>query len=372
MADQSQELWGCGTLKAPNARHGCKAAVAKYAENSCGDCSSMLSWLCSAYSDLVGDFMNRVHAILAIITATSISSQAFAWGNEGHQTIALIARHYIDQSPALAAKIDAILATPPANDPDIGNDFDLLATWADRYRESDPPGPTRPRYDGTHNWHFVDLELDGSNDKVSACFGNTLPLTAPAFPGVPNDCVVNKIDQFERELRDPATSPAERKLALLFLLHFVGDVHQPLHAADNRDAGGNTVYVVTGHANNGTNLHSYWDSNTVRRLGSTPQKVADALLTDISLSDIAAWTTGAAADPTWGWADESYAVAQKAYSKLPKKRRSCKERKKDGSTFQTQCLVISSAYATWATGQARQRLQMAGVRLATVIREALQ
>ena len=316
--------------------------------------------------------MNRALAILVVAAAINSNSQALAWGNEGHQTITLIVRHYIDQSPAVAAKMDSILSSPPSNDPDIGSDFDVLATWADRYRESDPPGPTRPRYDATHNWHFVDIELDGSNDKTSACFGNMLPSTAAAFPGVPNDCVVNKINQFGRELRDPATSPTERKLALLFLLHFVGDIHQPLHAADNHDAGGNTVYVVTGNAKNGTNLHSYWDSNTVRRLGSTPQKVADALIGDIDPSDIAAWTSTTVADPTWAWADESFAIAQKAYSKLPKKKRSCKERKRDGSTFQTTCIVISATYATWATGQARQQLQMAGVRLATVIREALQ
>jgi S1/P1 Nuclease len=309
--------------------------------------------------------IRRMPFAFAIAAGVTVCSPAFGWGNEGHEAIALIARHYIEQTPGLAAKADALLAGP--NDPEVDDGFAGLGTWADRYRDS-----STNRKTATRQWHFVDVELDGSNDKSAACFGNALPAGVSALPGIPNDCVVNKINQFERELRDPATDPAERKLALLFLLHFIGDVHQPLHAADNHDAGGNNVFVVTGSAKNGTNLHSYWDSNTVRRLGSTPQNVADALIGDIDASDTAAWASSTAADPTWAWADESFAIATDAYSKLPKKKRSCKERKRDGSTIQARCVVISDAYAIWATGQARRRLQMAGVRLAAVIREALQ
>ena len=309
--------------------------------------------------------IRRTAFTFAAAAGVAVSSAAFAWGNEGHETIALIARHYVEATPGLAAKVDSLLAGP--NDPEVQNGFAGLGTWADKYRDSSPARKT-----ATRQWHFVDFELDGSNDKTAACFGNALAAGAPAFPGIPNDCVVNKINQFERELGDPATSPAERKLALLFLLHFIGDVHQPLHAADRHDTGGNDVFVVTGTGKNGTNLHSYWDSNTVSRLGSAPQKVADAIIGDIDASDLAAWTSSPAADPTWAWADESFAIASKAYTKLPKKKRSCKIRKRDGTTIQTTCIVISNTYAIWATGQARRRLQMAGVRLAAVIKEALQ
>ena len=307
------------------------------------------------------------HILLAFAAAVglSVGPPAFAWGDDGHKTIALIARHYIEETPGLAAKVDAALAG--ANDPEMTGGFPALATWADKYRDS-----TQARKQATREWHFVDVEIDGSNDKTTACFGNALPVGAPAFPGIAKDCVVNKINQFERELRDPGTNPAERKLALLFLLHFIGDVHQPLHGADDHDLGGNEKFIVTGNAKNGSNLHSYWDTNTVHRLGSTPEKIADSLIEDISASDIAAWTPSSAPDPTWAWADESFGIASKAYSKLPKKKRSCKIRKRDGSTLQTTCIVISNTYATWATGKARRRLQMAGVRLAAVIREALQ
>jgi hypothetical protein len=310
--------------------------------------------------------MNRAFAIFTGIAAGSTCSSALAWGNQGHQAIALIARHYIDQSPTLAAKIDSILAGQ--NDPDVGSNFDVLATWADRYRES-----SKARYDETHNWHFVDTELDAPTDKTTPCFSSALPPETAAYPGIPNDCVVNKINQFERELRDPATNSAERKFALLFLLHFVGDIHQPLHAADNHDRGGNEVYVVTGNAKTGTNLHSYWDNNAVKALGSTPAKVANALTGGIKSSDISAWTSTTAGDPTWGWADESFAIATQAYAKLPKKTRSCMiKTSRDKPAVQETCVVISSSYAKWAKGQAHTQIQKAGVRLAAVIQEALQ
>jgi hypothetical protein len=305
-------------------------------------------------------------AALAFAAALTSSSEALAWGNEGHETVALIARHYIDQTPGLSAKVDAILSGP--KDPDVGPDFATLGTWADQYRQS-----SAARKQATRQWHFVDVELDDSNDKAAACFGNALPASAPAFPGIPKDCVVNKIDQFERELKAPTTTPEERELALLFLLHFVGDVHQPLHAADNHDQGGNEVYVVTGKGRYGTNLHSYWDTYVVSRLGRSPTTVANTLIAGITPANVTAWTSATPGNDTWTWADESLAIAKQAYARLPKKTRACKIKKDPhGPPINERCIVISKAYTTWATGQARRQLQKAGVRLASVIEDALQ
>jgi hypothetical protein len=97
---------------------------------------------------------------------------------------------------------------------------------------------TKIRYEGTRLWHFVDVELAELN-LASACFGDP-PLSPgiPASKGPPRACVVDKINQFAVELGNPATSATEQLLALKLLLHFVGDLHQPLHAADDHDAGG--------------------------------------------------------------------------------------------------------------------------------------
>ena len=83
----------------------------------------------------------------------------------------------------------------------------------------------------------MDTEL-AQPDLASACFDHPpLPAGVPASQGPPPACVVDKIDQFTAELSNPATGASERLLALKFLLHFVGDLHQPLHAADDHDAG---------------------------------------------------------------------------------------------------------------------------------------
>jgi S1/P1 Nuclease len=117
------------------------------------------------------------------------------------------------------------------------HDIASEATWADKYRDSDRD-TTRIRYQATWRWHFVDIELS-QPDLVAPCFGHPpLPPGVSASKGPPQACVVDKINQFAAELGDPATGASEHLLALKFLLHFVGDLHQPLHAAADHDAGG--------------------------------------------------------------------------------------------------------------------------------------
>src|SRR6202035_2254805 len=112
------------------------------------------------------------------------------------------------------------------------------ATWADKYRDSDRKG-AKERYLATRLWHFVDIELF-KPDLDQACFGRPrLPDGTVASNGPAQACIVDKIEQFTAELADPGTNPEERLLALKFLLHLIGDLHQPLHAADDHDSGGN-------------------------------------------------------------------------------------------------------------------------------------
>ena len=100
---------------------------------------------------------------------------AFAWGDEGHEIIALIAEHYLD--PAARAKMAMLLAAD--TDTLTGHDIASEATWADKYRDSDRD-TTKIRYEGTREWHFGDIELVQPN-LASACFGRPpLPPGAPA------------------------------------------------------------------------------------------------------------------------------------------------------------------------------------------------
>ena len=125
---------------------------------------------------------------------------AFAWGDEGHRVIALIAEHYLD--PAARSKVATLLAAD--TDTLTAHDIASEATWADKYRDSDRNG-TKIRYEATWRWHFVDVEL-AQPDLVAACFGH--PARSPGIPaskGPPQACVVDKISQFSAELGDPAT-----------------------------------------------------------------------------------------------------------------------------------------------------------------------
>ena len=102
---------------------------------------------------------------LLLLAVTAMSTHpAFAWGDEGHKVIALVAEHYLD--PAIRAKVAGLLAT----DTDTLTDHDISseATWADKYRDSDRD-TTKIRYEATWRWHFVDVEL-GQPDLASACF----------------------------------------------------------------------------------------------------------------------------------------------------------------------------------------------------------
>ena len=91
------------------------------------------------------------------------------------------------------------------------------------------------------------------------------------------------------------TTRIERWLALKFLLHLVGDVHQPLHAADDHDAGGNRKQVAASGFQPG-NLHHFWDVEFVERIGTDPAEVAAHLIASISGEQGRAWSHGAAAD----------------------------------------------------------------------------
>ncbi len=279
-----------------------------------------------------------------------IVAPAYGWGDEGHEVIGLIADRYLE--PAVRAKVNAILAgdttrlTPNTN-------IDQEATWADKFRDSDR-GTTKLRYNQTRNWHFVDLELDGP-DLQTACHGRpVLRKETPASLGPADDCIVDKIDEFTAELESPATRDPERRLALQFLLHFVGDVHQPLHASDDHDRGGNLKIAAATSISPNT-LHHDWDTEFVARLGSGAAAIAGQLIADMTDAQRAKWAAGGAA----AWARESFEAAEyHAYGLLPAA---------DGLNHYT----LSAVYIADATIVTRQQLSKAGVRLAWVLNRAL-
>jgi len=282
-------------------------------------------------------------ALFSIIVAGS-PAPALAWGDEGHEIVALIAQSFLD--PPVRKKVTALLAAD--TDSHTAHDIASEATWADAIKED---SDLKRR---TSQWHFVDIEVHNPNVD-QACFNHPkIPPGTVAFNGPANDCIIDKIDEFAAELSNPATDPEERVVALKFLLHFLGDLHQPLHAADDNDRGGNDKQVSAPNMRAG-NLHHYWDTEFVVALGPDPRRVAADLIESISEDQAKEWAKG----PPASWAQETFVIARDhAYGELPAP---------DGRGR----FHLTNDYLDMAAEIVPAQLSKAGVRLALVLNTAL-
>jgi hypothetical protein len=294
---------------------------------------------------------NRVRPLRLLIVFLALlpSTNALAWGDLGHRTIALIAERYLDARAK--ARIDALLASDP--DPLTAPDFASRATWADKYRDA---GKRTYAPTGTEKWHFTNIELDRP-DADAACFGRR-PLTpgTAASAGPADSCSIDKVEQFAAELGDPATSPEERLLALKFLLHLVGDLHQPLHSADNHDAGGNGISVVAGFAP--VKLHAYWDTEIVKAMGRDPRTIADSIAAEYG-GHWREWSSGTPRE----WALDAYGKARTAAYAL--------SQQAGTDTAGKPVYRIDADYERAARAVAREQMAKAGIRLAGLLNGAL-
>ncbi|ASG23226.1 endonuclease [Nitrospirillum viridazoti CBAmc] len=223
------------------------------------------------------------HHLSAALIALSVlpamaPTQAFAWGGDGHRTVAAIAYQLL--TPTAKAQVNGLLGD------DSGQAFINAATWADDIRKPQPDQP----YPGSGPWHYVSIPF---NDAVYVKGRDCKT----------DSCVVEKISAFNAQLSDSQLLEGVRRDALKFVIHFVGDIHQPLHACENGDRGANEVQVTLNGRN--TNLHSVWDSGIIR--GSWGNIAAhQALLTQRAEAEHAKWENGTPAD----WATESHTIAR--------------------------------------------------------------
>jgi hypothetical protein len=275
--------------------------------------------------------------------------KAYAWNEEGHRIVALVAAHYLE--PAVKQKVEALLATD--TDSLTKHDVAGSATWMDASlaadRTKDQAAATR-----IASWQNVTIELDHP-DLDAACNRHPpLPAGTPASSG-PAACAVDKVNQFAAELAAKSTPREERLLALKYLLSLVGDLHQPTYASDNHNDGGESTRVGGGGSEPGS-LRHYWDAEFMDYLGDDPAAVADDLADGIRQSKtFAKMSAGTPAD----WAMESFGLAcDHAYGKLPAK-------KPDGS------YDLPPDYVTDAIETVRLQLARAGVRLAALLNKAL-
>jgi nuclease S1 len=171
-----------------------------------------------------------------VLSLLLVPHEAHAWGRLGHRLVAALA--WDDLTPQARAQIADLLKDEA--DPTLPG----IASWADELREHDPDLGKR-----TASWHYVNIaEDDCQYDAAKHCKSG--------------NCVVEAIRAQTAILADATRSRAERLQALKFVVHFIGDVHQPLHAGFAHDKGGNDFQVQ--FDGRGTNLHSLWDSGMLK------------------------------------------------------------------------------------------------------------
>jgi hypothetical protein len=312
-----------------------------------------------------------IFACLLVFAVVSHPAPARAWGCEGHQVVALLAEKHL--TPHALAMAKKILAEGPI-DPSLSRyckegGTDPLAdasTWPDDIRALRPE---------TAPWHYVDIPL------------GTVRRDVEKFCDPKESCVTRAITDQMAILRSSEADPQKRADALRFLIHFVGDLHQPLHAVTNNDQGGNCVPVAVFDAlpqlrnpqteSYAPNLHGVWDTNILGKatMGKTVDQVAAEL--DESFSKkIARWQKGAA--NVDAWALESYRLAEKeAYGKLPV--RIAAESPQpvatcaDDNHISARMLKLNEhldePYQNTAAQIVRQRLAQAGARLALLLNQ---
>jgi hypothetical protein len=234
-----------------------------------------------------------IRRLLILLAALVAASPAAAWWEYGHETVARIALDSV--RPDTRAAIQRLLAkgrlleTPDCPVATIAQ----ASVWADCIK------PLGDRFSYAYSWHYQNVDICKPFD-----------LKGPCKDG---HCVSAQIERQARLLADRTVPTRERLMALAFLVHFVGDLVQPMHGGDRGDLGGNRVAANYGIIGGRTNLHSIWDGLLAERAISTPPAGARAILARIAPAERQALAAGSVED----WSRESWEAArQYAYASL--------------------------------------------------------
>ncbi|HOW98412.1 MAG TPA: S1/P1 nuclease [Kiritimatiellia bacterium] len=290
-----------------------------------------------------------VLALAATWMTAGWPAAAPAWGPEGHTIVADIAVRHL--TPRARERMRAILGKKQLGDYEV-------SSWPDIIRGDKEYDK---RYPKNNRWHYVDFNVFDHADELK-------------LPEDEQD-IVSQITRWHGELARPKLSRARRRAAVSFLVHFVGDLHQPLHCGYRyNDAGGNFIPIRSFEGEHFTlndsepmdhplNLHSVWDECLVYELmaGRDPDAVARQLLAEITPEQAQSWAAGAPLD----WAFESFKLAHdRAYHFA------------DGSDIpftwsRPGTDLTRENYIDAAVPVAREQLEKAGIRLAHLLNTAL-
>lgn len=276
--------------------------------------SSFRLWPGDCLSDTEGMSCFRLASLgLLLLSAPSL----FGWGRDGHRLIAQIASQQLNAKAR--AEVKKLLQD---------QSLESIASWADEVR-----GQRRE----TSTWHFIDLPLDiPRGDWKKYC-----PQTG---------CVLSQIPEMESRLKNGNLAQRDRAEALKFLVHLVGDMHQPLHVGEKHDRGGNDVKVV--FFGKPSNLHSVWDSSILDLGMQKDAKLKEKLGRKPGYFERRRLAKGGPEDWAWQSRDVSRDVV---YANLPA----------------GQPAALGDDYFRKALPSEELQLRRAGVRLAKVLNETL-
>jgi hypothetical protein len=249
--------------------------------------------------------------ILALLCCALPAGPAFAWGATGHRVTGAVADQYL--SGVARANVRLLLGT---------ESLAQAATWPDDMR-SDPALFWQKT---ASPWHFVTIPAGSTHAQAGA------PAEGDA---------VTALARFAQVLRDPNASLQDRRMALRFTIHIIGDLHQPLHAGRPGDRGGNDVKVSW--FGDPTNLHSVWDSGMIDSRQLSHSELAAWLVGAITPEQVIAWSD---AEPET-WIAESVALRETVYPAANAK--------------------LSYAYAYQHGAELDGRLSRGGVRIAAYL-----
>jgi len=267
----------------------------------------------------------RVAAVAALVLL--LPSPALAWGKTGHRVVAAIADTQL--SGLARAHVREILGQ--------GESLDEAANWPDEMRSD----PAQFWQKTSTPWHYV--TVNGITYDHAPSEGDAL----------------EALNHFKRVLQDPKANLADKQLALRFVIHIVGDLHQPLHVGKCCDRGGNDVKVTW--FGKPTNLHAVWDSALVDDEQLSFSELAAKLERHISDKQLIAWWDINPRD----WISESAEYRDSLYptaADMPKPKKG--EKLKKGQPVLPD---LSYSYVYRFTPLMEQRLSQAGVRLAAYL-----
>jgi len=280
----------------------------------------------------------RIAIIILAVLLCPVS--AWAWGNEGHKIVAVIAADNL--TPSAQSHVANVLGVTADQ---IASAMEAASTRPDwEFREEDPS--TKP-------WHFIDICLrDRRIDVPMRCRDG--------------NCVSDKIDDYSKRLKEGNYDKWGAAGDLAFLIHFVGDIHQPLHAANDADEGGNCIKVDSDPR--AKNLHYAWDDTIVRRLehsvdSGRPDTTARRLeQTYANEKALDAWIPGHTDDIAW---ESNQLARSEIYTPLKIPVEPCDP--PAALCRDEPEVLLSSAYMDHADEVAGHQLAKAGFRLASLL-----